>query len=92
MGGWDHAGLKREQMDDNDMEPILQIVKAGECPKWEASADCSPIHKVYWAQQNSQVVRDVLGLHWESADGRSKTAKIVLPHSNLKEVLDQLHG
>jgi hypothetical protein len=31
------------------------------------------------------VVRDViLGLHWESADGRSKTAKIVLPHSNLK--------
>jgi hypothetical protein len=52
-----------------------------------------PIHKGYWAQQNSQVVRDVvLGLHWESADGRSKTAKIVLPHSNMKEVLGQLHG
>jgi hypothetical protein len=36
MGGWDHAGLKREQMDDNDMEPILQVVKVGERPKWEA--------------------------------------------------------
>jgi hypothetical protein len=69
MDSWDHDGLKREQLDDNDMGPILQEVKAGECPKWEAIADCCPIHKGYWAQQNSLVVRDVtLGLHWESAD------------------------
>jgi hypothetical protein len=34
----------------------------------------------------------VLGRHWESADGRTKTAQIVLPRSKVKEVLAELHG
>jgi hypothetical protein len=34
----------------------------------------------------------MLQRHWESADGRTKTAHIVLPQSKVKEVLAELHG
>jgi hypothetical protein len=36
-------------------------------------------------------VRDgVLERHWESADGKTKTDQIVLPHSKVKEVLAEI--
>jgi hypothetical protein len=30
--------------------------------------------------------------HWESADGRTKMAQIVLPRGKVKEILAELHG
>jgi thermostable 8-oxoguanine DNA glycosylase len=29
---------------------------------------------------------------WESTDGRTKTAQVVIPHSKVKEVLTEMHG
>jgi hypothetical protein len=34
----------------------------------------------------------VLERHWESADGKKKTTQIVIPYSNVKEVLAEMHG
>jgi hypothetical protein len=34
----------------------------------------------------------MLEWQWESADGRTKTAEIVLPWSKVKEVLGELHS
>jgi alkyl sulfatase BDS1-like metallo-beta-lactamase superfamily hydrolase len=33
----------------------------------------------------------MLGRQWESAAGRTKMAQIVIPHSNVKEVLVKIH-
>jgi hypothetical protein len=68
-------------------------VEAGQCPELKNIADCIPINKSFWAQWNSQVLRyGMQECHWESVDGRTKTAKIVLPWSRVKEVLAELHG
>jgi hypothetical protein len=66
---------------------ILQEVEAGQHPKWKDIAGRSPIYKSYWAQWKSLMVRDgMLEHHYELADGRTKTAQIVLPQSEVKEV------
>jgi hypothetical protein len=45
------------------------------------------------AQWKSLALRDgVLERHWESADGKKKTAQVVIPHSRVKEVLTEMEG
>jgi hypothetical protein len=42
---------------------------------------------------NSLALTDnALECQWESADGRSKTAEIVLPWSKVMDVLGEIHG
>jgi hypothetical protein len=90
--GWDRASLRREQLDDDELGPLLQEVEAGQRPEWKDIADHSPTYKSYWAQWKSLVVRDgVLESLWESVDGRTKTAQVVIPHSKVKEVLTEMH-
>jgi hypothetical protein len=68
-------------------------VEAGQRPQWKDIADRSPTYKSYWAQWKSLVVRDgVLERLWESVDGRTKTAQVVIPHSKVKKVLTEMHG
>jgi hypothetical protein len=75
----DCAALRRAQLADNDVGQILQEVEAGQCPEWKDIADYGPMQKSFWAQSNFLVVRDgVLQQHWESANGRTKTAEVVL--------------
>jgi hypothetical protein len=91
--GWDPVALKREQLDDPDVGPILQEVETGQCPEWKDIADHSPTYKSYWTQWKSFAVRDgVLKRHWESTNGRSKIAQVVLPRSRVDDVLAELHG
>jgi hypothetical protein len=90
--GRDHTAPRREELHDDDVGPILQEVEAGQHSEW-VFADHSFIDQSYWAQWNSLVGRDsVLEYHWESTDGRSRTVQIVLPQSQVKEVLKELHG
>jgi hypothetical protein len=57
-------------------------------PEWKGIADRCPIYESYWAQWKSLVVRDgELERHWESANGRIKTAQIVLPQIKVKGML-----
>jgi hypothetical protein len=91
--GWDRASLRREQLADDEMGPLLQEVEAGQRPEWKDIADRSPAYRGYWVQWKSLVVRDgVLKRLWESVDGRAKTAQIVIPRSKVKEVLTEMHG
>jgi hypothetical protein len=91
--GWDRASLRREQLADDEMEPLLQEVEAGRRPEWKDIADRSPTYKGYGAQWKSLVERDgVLERFWESVDGRTKTAQVVIPRSKVKEVLTEMHG
>jgi hypothetical protein len=72
--GWDRASLRREKLADDELGSLLQEV--------EDIADRSPTYKSYWTQRKSLVVRDgVLERLWEYADGRNKTAQVVVPRS-----------
>lgn len=46
---WDNVAL-RQQMAYNDVQHILQEVKARQHPKGKDTAHCSPICKSYWTQ------------------------------------------
>jgi hypothetical protein len=59
----------------------------------ERHRDRSPTYKSYWAQWKSFAVRNgILEHNWESANGRSQIAQIVLPRSRVKDVLTELHS
>jgi hypothetical protein len=79
--GWDPAALRTEELNDQNIGPIPEEVETGERSEWKDIADRSPTYKSYWVQWNC-----------ESADGRSKIARIVLPRSRVKDVLTELHG
>lgn len=67
----------------------------GQHPEWKDIANHSPTYRRYWAQWKSVTVRNgVLRVehHWESADGQSKIAQIILPQSRVNSVLNELHG
>jgi hypothetical protein len=89
--GWDSAAL-RSELNDQDIGLVLQEVETGQCPEWKDMADRSPTYKSYWAQWKSVAVSDILERHWESADGRSKTAQTILPRSRVNDVLSELYG
>jgi hypothetical protein len=68
-------------------------MEAGPRPEWKDIIDRGPIYKSYWTQWKPFALRDgVLERHWESADGKRKTAQIFIPHSKVKEVLAEMHG
>jgi hypothetical protein len=91
--GWDPLTLRTEQLNDPDIGPILQEAETGQRPEWKDIADRSPTYKSYWAQWNSlSVTNGILERNWESTNGRSKTAQIVIPRSRVQDVLTELHG
>jgi hypothetical protein len=76
--------LRREQLVNDDLGQLLQEVQAGQRPEWRDISDS------YLAEWKSLAIRDgVLERHWESGDGKTKTAQIVLPRS---KVLAEIHA
>jgi hypothetical protein len=56
----------------------------------QTSETGAPSKKSYWAQWKSLAVRgSMLERHWESADGKTKTAQAVIPHSKENDVLSE---
>jgi hypothetical protein len=47
----------REQLDDENMGPVLKEVLARRHPEWKDKADCSLIYKSHWIHWSSLVVR-----------------------------------
>jgi hypothetical protein len=92
-GDWDLAALRTEQLNDLDIGPLLQEVETGQRPQWKDIADCSSTYKSYWAQWKSLSVRTgILQHNWESPNGRSQVAQVVIPRSRVKDVLMELHS
>ena len=90
--GWEHQDLRREQLADNDLGPLIREIEAGRRPEWRDISNRDPIYKSYWAQWKSVALRDgVLVRHWESAGGK-KTAQVVVSQSKVDEVLTKLLG
>jgi hypothetical protein len=82
--------LRREQLADNDLGPLMREMEAGQRPEWKDISDRGPIYKSYWVQWKSVALRNgVLVRHWESAD--RKMTQVVIPNSRVKEVLTEIH-
>jgi hypothetical protein len=64
----------------------------GQRPEWN-DIKRSFTYESYWAQWKSLTVRNgLLERHWESADGRSKLAQIVLSRSRVNDAITELRG
>jgi hypothetical protein len=42
---WDPATLRTDQLNDQDIGPILEEVETGQCPEWKYITGRSPIYK-----------------------------------------------
>ena len=68
-------------------------MEAAQRPKCRDISDQGPVYKRYWAQWNLFALKvGMVERHWVSADGKEKTAQILIPHSRVKEVLAAMHG
>jgi len=47
--GWDQQALRRKQLADNDIGPLMREMEAGRHPEWKDISDPGPIYKSYWA-------------------------------------------
>jgi hypothetical protein len=91
--GWNPVTLRTEQLNNQGIGPILEEVKARQCPEWKDIANRSPMYKSYWAQWKSLTVRNgILECHRESIDGQSKIAKRILSWRRVNDMLIELHG
>jgi hypothetical protein len=67
-------------------------MEAEQHPEWGDISDWGPSYKSYWAQWKPLAVRDsVLERHWQSANRKKKMAQRVISHSDVKEVLAEMH-
>jgi len=51
--GWDYQVLRREQLADNDLGPLIQEIEAGRRTEWRDISNRGPIDKSYGAQWKS---------------------------------------
>ena len=85
--GWDQQALRREQLADNDIGTLMREMEAGRRPEWKDISDRCPLYKSYWVQWKSLVLRNGVPVrHWKSADGKKKTAQVVIPHSKVRKI------
>jgi hypothetical protein len=67
---WNLATIRREQLSDQDIGPILEEMEARQHPEWKDIAYNSPTYKSCWARWKSIAVEDgILKLHWNSTNG-----------------------
>jgi hypothetical protein len=82
---WDPAALRKKQLNDPAIGPIREEGETGQRPEWKDIANCSTMYKSYWAQWKLLAVRNGILQHdWESANGQSQIAQIVLPQSRVR--------
>jgi hypothetical protein len=81
------------QRPEHMVGPNLEEAEIGHHPEWKDIADRRPTRKSYCNQWNCHTVRNgILERHWESTDGQSKSAQIILPRSTVNDVLTKLHS
>ncbi|UYV79070.1 hypothetical protein LAZ67_17000994, partial [Cordylochernes scorpioides] len=91
---WTSESCRTIQQRDPNVGPILEWKERGnERPSWEMISDKSPELKTLWSQWDSLSIEGgLLKRIWESADGKSKTMKLVVPKVQVPNVLREIHG
>jgi hypothetical protein len=90
--GWDPATLRTEQLNGQDIWPILEEAETVQRPEWKDIANCCPSIQKLLGQWKSLAVRNsILECLWDSTDRQYKIVQTVLPQSRVN-VLTELHG
>jgi hypothetical protein len=75
--GWDPAALRAEQLNDQDIGPILKALETRQRPEYKDITGCSCTYKSCWAQWKSLTLsNDIPERQWESTNRQSKIAQI----------------
>ncbi|KAJ8952072.1 hypothetical protein NQ318_010982 [Aromia moschata] len=91
---WSPAAIRKDQLADKDLKPILEWKEAGtgRPPRPDVS-DKGLALKSYWAQLDSLAVEDgTLVRNWENSEGTEVKKQVLLPRSRVPEVLHEVHG
>ena len=89
------SGVMREaQLEDPSMAWVIRARENGTSrPDWETVSDKSVAAKTYWSHWDQlQVKNAVLCFKWESDEGKKTQWKTVIPKSQRKAVVEELHG
>ncbi|KAJ8937076.1 hypothetical protein NQ318_009846, partial [Aromia moschata] len=91
---WSPAAIRKDQLADKDLKPILEWKEAGTgTPLWPDVSDKSVARKSYWEQWHSLSVEDgILVRNWENSEGTEVKKQVLLPRSRVPEVLQEVHG
>lgn len=90
---WSDAAVRKDQLEDADIGPVLSAVELGVRPTRAEVAGTSEVAKCYFAQWDSLFVENgVLSRRWESNDGRTSIRQLVLPRKRVVEVVSAMHG
>ncbi|GBM94688.1 hypothetical protein AVEN_274909-1 [Araneus ventricosus] len=85
--------IQKAQLEDPAIKPILEKkINSADRPSWQEIAPESPATKRYRALWDSLHLKDgVLYRKWESDDGNSCRWQLILPKSEIQEVLRETH-
>ena len=90
---WNKEILRKEQLDDKDIGPILRAKEKGTRPEWKDVSDKSIELKALWAQWDSlRIIDGLLKRAWESPDGKEVTMRLVIPRCRVSKVLQEVHN
>lgn len=91
---WTHAELRKMQIDDSDIGPILLWKEVQDSrPNWEQITAGSPALKNYWSQWDRLLLKGgVLYRKFETDAGDSELHQLVVPKEIQEEILDKSHN
>ncbi|KAF8795542.1 Transposon Ty3-I Gag-Pol polyprotein like [Argiope bruennichi] len=89
---WSDANVCKSHIGDKVLKPIIDLMEASNGkPMWQDVAHYGPELKKHWAMWDSLYLRNgVLFRKCESDDGKKLWPQIVLPHSRVSSVLEEL--
>lgn len=91
---WTTDDLRRDQLDDVVIGPILKLLESrSDRPTWEEVSALGPDSKTLWAQWNSlRLENGLLKRAWESPDGKQIRMQLLVPKKRVKMLLTEMHG
>ncbi len=82
----------REQLDDDDIGPILRAKEQDTRPGWVDVSDQSRELKILWTQWDSlHIDQGHLYCVWKSENGQNERLQIVVPSSSIPRISHSIH-
>jgi hypothetical protein len=87
------GGLRKKQLNDSNIEPVLKWVEHGKRPYGPVVCSSSLATRHYWnSWERLQVVDGVLHRRFDRKDGTGSHLQLVVPDQLKDQVLHQMHG
>ena len=86
------VNLRKKQLDDPDISPILKWFESGKRPHGQEICASSPATRHFWNSWDMLKLHDgVLFRHFNIRNGISQYQQFLVPRSMKKEIIDEMH-